>query len=168
MQKKRKLEHSNYTCSVCRKELPVRYFNVTVLLNLEAEDKTYKATCSICEASAVDTEHASQETVRCKVYKTAKPLHAFSPAHRSQRKSTWACPECQYPTCSASGCKTKPEKPQTSGNWMCSSCRYPPCVGCGIDRPRRSNSKDNSVTETPIWKCADCRGKYRHSFSVPS
>ena len=154
MQPKHKLQHSNYTCSVCRKELPVQYFRVTVLMNLEAEDKCYRATCIICEASNVDKEQAS-ETVRCKICEKTKPLHAFSPA-KHMRKCDWACLDCEFPTCASTGCNARPDKAQTTQGWMCENCRYPPCITCGKKRPHRSHNKDNSVTAKPTWRCATC------------
>ena len=159
MQPRRKLQHSNYTCSVCRKELPVQYFRVKMLMNLEAEDKCYRTTCSICEASNMDKEQAS-ETVRCKICEKTKPLHAFSPAkhmRKHMRKCDWACLDCEFPTCASTGCNAKPDRAQATQGWMCENCRYPPCVTCGKKRPHRSHSKDNSVKTKPTWRCADCR-----------
>ena len=66
-------------------EMPVRYFNVQVLLNTEAEDKSYRATCSICEASNVDTEHTSEEALRCNFCDKTKPLHAFRPDNHKRK-----------------------------------------------------------------------------------
>ena len=139
------------------------HFDISVsqlFSKLEAEDRIYAATCSICEPSQLDTGPPTQATVRCKVCKEAKPLQAFSPdkQHHQKNKTHWACLECQYPTCSASGCNAKPDRPHI-GAFMCAKCRYPPCVGCGKARPTRSHSKDNSVQVKPVWKCIDCRAK---------
>ena len=135
------------------------YFRLTMLLNLEAEDKSYRATCSICEASAVDTDHASQQTVRCKVCQKAQPLHAFRPSKHN--RDDWACLKCEFPTCSSSGCSAKPDKPQSSVEWTCSNCRYnrryPPCITCSQKRPRYNNGKEISLETMPTWRCAKCR-----------
>ena len=157
---KEKPKQNSYECSVCRKDLPLRYFHVSALLKLEAEDRIYAATCSSCGLSQLDTGPPTQATVRCKVCKEAKPLQAFSSArqHSHKNKDEWACLECEYPTCSASGCNAKPDRPHI-GAFMCAKCRYPPCIGCGKARPPRSHIKDNSVQVKPVWKCIDCRAK---------
>ena len=98
-------------------EMPVRYFNVQVLLNTEAEDKSYRATCSICEASNVDTEHTSEEALRCKVSDKTNPSHAFRPDNH-KRKCDWACLDCESPSCTATGCNVKPDRAQTSQGWI--------------------------------------------------
>ena len=73
--------------------LHTRLYNVTTLLKLEAEDKTYRATCITCEAKDGPPEKAVQQRERCKICQNDKPVHAFTHARRHQSKSEWICVE---------------------------------------------------------------------------
>ena len=60
--------------------LHIRLYNVTTLLKLEAEDRTYRATCITCEAADALTEKSDQQRVQCTICQNDKPVHAFSHA----------------------------------------------------------------------------------------
>ena len=150
---------STYECSVCRKDLPLRHFHGPKIRKLEADGVLYRATCCACEASQEEKRSSSKIRFRCQACEKQLPRHAFSPArYHHKDKSDWACLECEYPTCSGSGCDAKPDRPHI-GEYMCAKCLYPPCVGCGKPRPRRSNGKSMSVHVQATWTCADCRPK---------
>ena len=117
--------------------------------------------CAACklDAGEIATEILTQLCQRCeKTVELKGPPHGFSPilvcefleggkTVQGSRifKDRWRCFNCQYPRCTVSTCKARPEFAGPShtcytkdGEYMCPSCRYPPCTGCGKERPKKS------------------------------